>query len=147
METQPTSNASEQSEVKSASAHESSAAPAAAPQVVQSVPSGAAPAFGAEDVKDHKLVAALSYLGILVLIPLFLARKSPFAQEHAKQGLILLIVHIVGIFVYWIPLIGQLIWLVVVIANIVALVKCLMGEFWEIPLIGEYRKKIHLEKL
>lgn len=117
------------------------------PEVVQSVPSGAAPAFDAKDIEDHKLIAALSYLGILVLIPLLLARKSAFAQEHAKQGLVLLIVHIVGFLVYWIPVFGQLLWLVVVIMNIIALVKCLMGEFWEIPVIGPLRKKIHLEKL
>lgn len=117
------------------------------PEVVQGVPSGASPAFDAKDVQDNKLVAALSYLGILVFIPLFLARKSAFAQEHAKQGILLLAVHILGMFVYWIPLIGQLAWVVVVIINIIALVKCLMGEFWEIPVIGEWRKKIHLEKL
>lgn len=117
------------------------------PEVVQGVPSGASPAFDAKDVQDNKLVAALSYLGILVFIPLFLARKSAFAQEHAKQGILLLAVHIVGMFVYWIPLIGQLAWVLVVIINIIALVKCLMGEFWEIPVIGAWRKKIHLEKL
>ena len=120
------------------------------PEVVHAVPSGTSPAgrsFDAKDIEDHKLLSALSYIGILVLIPLFLARKSAFAQEHAKQGVILLIVHIVGMFVFWIPIIGQLAWLVVIVLNIIALVKCLMGEFWEIPVIGTWRNKIHLEKL
>ncbi len=117
------------------------------PQVVHGIPSGASPAFDAKDIQDNKLMAALSYLGILVFVPLFLARKSPFTQEHAKQGVILLIVHIVGMFVYWIPVLGQILGLIVLIVNIIALVKCLMGEFWEIPVIGQYRKKINLEKI
>lgn len=117
------------------------------PQVVQGVPAGAMPAFDAKDIQDNKFVAALSYVGLLVLIPLFLARKSPFAQEHAKQGLILFIVWIVGSFVFWIPLLGWLLALTVFIGAVIAFVKCLMGEFWEIPVMGEWRKKIHLEKL
>lgn len=117
------------------------------PEVVQGVPSGATPAFDAKDVQEHKWVAALSYIGILVLIPLFLARKSAFAQEHAKQGVILFIVWIVGSFVFWIPLLGWILALVIAIAAIFAFVKCLMGEFWEIPVLGVWRKKIHLEKL
>lgn len=117
------------------------------PEVVQGVPTGAALAFDAKDVEDHKFVSALSYIGILVVVPLFLARKSAFAQEHAKQGLILFIVWIVGSLVFWIPLLGWLLALVVAIGAIFAFVKCLMGEFWEIPVIGVWRKKIHLEKL
>ncbi len=117
------------------------------PEVVNGVPTGAAPAFDAKDVQENKFIAALSYIGILVLIPLFLARKSAFAQEHAKQGVILFIVWIVGSLVFWIPLLGWLLALVIAIGAIVAFVKCLMGEFWEIPVLGVWRKKIHLEKL
>jgi uncharacterized membrane protein len=47
-------------------------------------------------------------------------------------------------FVIWIPIIGWLVGAALAIFNLVAFVKCLMGEFWEIPLIGEQRKKINL---
>lgn len=33
----------------------------------------------------------LSYLGILVLIPILAAKESPFARYHANQGLVLLL--------------------------------------------------------
>jgi uncharacterized membrane protein len=117
------------------------------PEVVQGIPSGATPAFDAKDIQDNKFIAALSYINILVLIPLFLARKSAFAQEHAKQGLVIFIVSIIGWVVFWIPLLGWLLALIIAIGAIVAFVKCLMGEFWEIPVLGVWRKKIHLEKL
>ena len=44
---------------------------------------------------DNKIIAALSYIGILCLIPLLAKKDSKFAQEHGKQGLIMLIAWIV----------------------------------------------------
>ncbi len=102
------------------------------------------PHFDPKDVEDHKIMAALSYVGVLCLVPLLFMKNSRYAQEHAKQGLLLFIVWIVGMFVFWFPLIGQLAALALLIVDIVALVKCLQGEFWEIPVIGQYRKKVNL---
>jgi len=102
------------------------------------------PHFDTQDVNDHKVMAALSYLGILCLVPLLALQKSRYAQEHAKQGLVLLIVWIVGGFVFWIPLLGQVALLIVFVVNIMALIKCLQGTFWEIPYIGPYRRYIKL---
>ena len=38
-----------------------------------------------------KGMAILAYFGILVLIPIFAAKKDPFARYHANQGLVLFI--------------------------------------------------------
>ena len=43
------------------------------------------------DISDNKVFALLSYIGILVLVPLIAAPKSKFARFHANQGLVLLI--------------------------------------------------------
>lgn len=43
------------------------------------------------DIQNNKLMAALAYMGILVLIPIFAAKESKFARFHARQGLLLLI--------------------------------------------------------
>ena len=43
------------------------------------------------DVESNKAMAVLSYLGILVLVPLVGAKNSPFARFHTNQGLILCI--------------------------------------------------------
>jgi uncharacterized membrane protein len=102
------------------------------------------PHFDPKDVEEHKMMACLAYINILCLVPLLFMRNSRFAQEHAKQGVILLAVWFIGGFVFWFPLVGQLIFLVLVVINVMALVKCAQGEFWEIPLIGQYRSKINL---
>jgi fumarate reductase subunit D len=102
------------------------------------------PKFDPKDVEDHKVMAALSYIGFLCLVPLLTMRKSRFAQEHAKQGLLLFVVWIVGSFIFWIPFVGWAALMVVFIVDVIAFAKCLMGEFWEIPVIGRYRSKINL---
>lgn len=102
------------------------------------------PHFDPKDVEDHKVMACLSYLHILCLVPLLFMKNSRYAQEHAKQGLILFIVWLVGTLVFWIPILGWLLFLAVALVNIVAFVKCLQGEFWEVPVIGQYRSKVNL---
>ncbi len=100
--------------------------------------------FEKKDIDDNKVVAALSYLWILVFIPLFLKKDSKFAQEHAKQGLVMFIAGLIGMFVFWVPLIGWLAWLVLVIFNLIAIIKCIMGEFWEVPVLGALRKNFNI---
>ena len=48
----------------------------------------------AQGAENDKYVAAISYLWILCFVPLFLKKKSKFAQHHAKQGLVLFIAEI-----------------------------------------------------
>ncbi len=111
-------------------------------------PMSGMPTFDKKDIDDNKVIACLSYLGILVLIPLLAKKDSKYTQEHAKQGLVLLIAEIIGSVIALVPIIGWLlapfIGIFFLIIALVALIKCLMGEFWEIPLIGSYRKSINL---
>lgn len=100
--------------------------------------------FDAKDIDDNKAIAALSYLWILCLVPLLIRRNSPFAQAHAKQGLVLFIVEIIGSLIFWIPFFGWLLWLVLVVVSLFGLVKALQGEYWEIPGIKKLMDKIKL---
>ncbi len=100
--------------------------------------------FYAKDIEDNKLVAALSYVGILVFVPLLLKKDSKYAYEHAKQGLMIFIAGLVGSFVFWIPVIGWILAIALFIVDVIALVKCLQGEFWEVPGIGPLRNKFNL---
>lgn len=47
--------------------------------------------FDPADISANKVFAVLSYIGILVLVPLIGAPNSKFARFHANQGLVLLI--------------------------------------------------------
>lgn len=106
-----------------------------------------APTMSADqkDIDDNKIFAALSYLGILFLIPLLAARKSKFAMFHLKQGLIWFVILAVVYFVvarFWV--IGSLLELAVFIYSWYAFAQAIQGKMWEMPVIGEYAKKINL---
>ena len=90
---------------------------------------------------DKNLIAILSYLGILFLIPMFAAKDSPFAQFHAKQGLVLFITWFIAGFVMWIPLIGWAIGVVLFVLVVIGIVNVLGGKQTPLPIIGKFASK------
>jgi uncharacterized membrane protein len=99
-----------------------------------------APLSDEQDIQQNKLWALLSYFGILFLIPLLAKKESKFAQFHAKQGLILFIADLI----WMIPIIGWMIGFVLMILTLVAIIKVLMGEYWKVPVLGDYIEKINI---
>lgn len=106
------------------------------------------------DITQNKVMAALSYLSWLVLIPLFAAKESPYARFHCNQGLVLAIVEIawwvvqgiLGTILAFIPGIGWLLSMLLGLVNIVfavfailGLINVFKGQAKELPLIGKYR--------
>lgn len=99
-----------------------------------------------QDVQANKVMAILAYFGLLVLIPLFAAKESPFARFHANQGLILLIAG----FVIWLvsmvltfvsPFFGiiSLLNIVILVFAIIGIINAAKGEMKELPLVGKFR--------
>lgn len=110
--------------------------------------------FDAKDIEQNKVMAILSYLGILVLIPILGAKESPYARYHANQGLILCIAAILYSIAYSIlstiilAISWRLYWLVSILgfAGLVFAVLCVLGiinaangQAKELPVIGKYR--------
>lgn len=93
-----------------------------------------------KDVENNKVVAGLSYIWILFLLPMLLKRDSKYCQFHAKQGLILFILS----FLTWIPFFGWLLGLAIIIVSVIGIVKTLAGEWWKIPYIYQWSEKINL---
>jgi uncharacterized membrane protein len=92
--------------------------------------------------KSERVRAALSYVFVLFLLPLA-DRQSEFCQFHAKQGLLLFLTWVLVSFVSWIPLIGGLAVLSMLVVNVIAIVKTLKGEKWSLPFLGQYAQKIN----
>ena len=90
----------------------------------------------------------LAYLWVLVLIPLLVKRDDEFVHFHTKQGIILLIIWIADWVIALIPFVGWLIsslgFVVLGIICLIAIVKVLMGEKWEIPIISTYADKLNM---
>lgn len=96
------------------------------------------------DIEANRVVAALSYLWALFLIPLLLKRDSKFCQFHAKQGLILFVVSFIASFIFWIPLFGQILLLAIIILVVAGAVKAYNGEYWRMPFIYKWSEKIKI---
>jgi len=96
-----------------------------------------------QDAKDFRVTAALSYVLLLFIVPMG-KKDSAFCQFHAKQGIALFVAWVVISFMAWIPFIGWAAWITLLVINVMAIVKTLNGESWELPVLGPYAKKIKL---
>lgn len=106
--------------------------------------------YSPEDISSNKLMAILAYLGILVLIPVFCAKNSPYARFHTNQGAVLAIAEIVINLVISVlsgfPSIGWLFTLIGGIADvaffvlmIIGIINAVNGKAKELPVIGGIR--------
>ena len=91
-----------------------------------------------KDVEKNKVNAVLSYLGILILVPLLSedAKKSPYAKFHMNQGLVLTIGWFVGSFVFWLPLIGWAAGVFWFVIWLMGLISAAQGEMKRVPVVG-----------
>ena len=110
--------------------------------------------FDPTDIQNNKTMGILSYIGLLVLIPIFAAKDSKFARFHANQGLVLVIAQaiittvlsitavILGLIPYigwFLALIVRLLIPVVYIPSIIGIINAAKGQAKELPIIGGIR--------
>ena len=100
------------------------------------------------DLQDAKFFAAIGYLNVLCFVPLFLKRGNKFAQFHGKQALVLFILEIAASILKAVPALGDLVFtvsfVVFGILSLIGIVKVLMGEYWEMPVIHDIAQRISL---
>ena len=99
----------------------------------------ATPTFDAKDVEENKVLACLSYVGILFLIPMLAKKDSKFCQEHARQGVVMFIATLLGV----IPVIGWIWAVVVLVVDVIAIVNTLQGKYWKIPRAYDLSRKFN----
>lgn len=97
---------------------------------------------------DEKIIASLSYIWILFLLPLIFKKNNPFCQHHAKQGLVLFIFSLIVSILGGIPVIGWLIimplgWLIVIMLGLIGIINALRGKLWQMPFLNKYANKIY----
>ena len=92
--------------------------------------------------KDQsKLVAILSYItliGWIIALILNMNKKTELGSFHIRQALLLVILNIV---LWWIPVIGWILQVVVLVLWVMGLVYAVQGQMKEIPLIGKYAQQ------
>jgi len=105
-----------------------------------------------KEVEEGKIFAFLGvFLTVIGFIIVLLAKKdNKYAMFYAKQGLVLFIAYVIVavanmVFVF-IPFVGWLVmaalWMGLLVLWIMGIIYSLSGEEKDIPLIGEFAKKI-----
>lgn len=121
--------------------------PTPQPPVQATPPAGQTPPPGdAGNGSSHPNtgMAILSYLGILVLVPLLTdAKNDPFVKFHIKQGLVLLICFVIAMVLNIIPPIGILAWIACLILMIIGIMNAANHKQVELPVIGQFAKNFH----
>lgn len=112
--------------------------------------------FTKSDIESGKLMALLSYIGILALIPYFVENKNKYVRYHALNGMNLFILELIisasigivysifaginGWFVFsFIKIPFAFVELFFVLISVIGIVNVCNEEAKELPLIGKLR--------
>lgn len=96
-------------------------------------------------------MAAISYLGILVLIPLLTSAKTdPFVKFHVKQGIVLAVISFALLFIV-VPILplgayflASVINISILVFAIIGIVNAITGKKAELPLIGRWADMVKI---
>ncbi|MBU4512071.1 DUF4870 domain-containing protein [Patescibacteria group bacterium] len=95
--------------------------------------------------EGENLIAILSYIGLLFLVPLLASKDNAFAKFHAKQGLTLFIAEIATFLIAWIPILGWIVgmtaWVVWIVLSIIGITNVVKGREAPLPIIGKFATK------
>lgn len=117
--------------------------------------------FTPQEIEEGKVMSILSYLGILVLVPILAGKESKYIRFHANQGLLLCLAWIAWVIIdgilsavlraiLWRGLslwelyrttswVLDLVYLVIGVLAIIGIINVLNGRAKELPFIGKYR--------
>jgi uncharacterized membrane protein len=85
-------------------------------------------------MEEHHLMAGLSYIGVLVLIPIIMHEtKNEFVAFHVKQGSAILVGEFLAIYcAQYFPRVGGLLFLILFVTSLIAFFRTIQGEKWRL---------------
>ncbi len=122
--------------------------------------------YNPADIADNKILAMLSYIGLLWLIPFFAGKHSPFTKFHVKQAFLVICAQLAWSFlgtiislvtrkrVIWFgetiygatpAIVTFLVWIVhlcIWAFAILGIINAIQGKAKEIPFIGKFANKL-----
>lgn len=98
--------------------------------------------FDQEDINKNKVMAILCYLGLLILVPFFMAKDSKFVKFHLNQGLCIIVLAIVLAVIGCLPFIGGIVdalsSIICLILMVIGILNAARGQAKELPIIGRF---------
>ncbi len=107
--------------------------------------------YSPEDIAQNRAMSIVSYLGILVLIPMLFGNKQGYIRFHVSQGFTLAIAEVISGIIFGIMgiipilrilvyLLSSLVTLAFIIFSVIGIINAYNGNAKELPVFG----KIHL---
>ena len=99
---------------------------------------------------NSTILASLSYLGPLVVIPFLMGRENPFVNFHVKQGLVVFVITVIlmvmfNLFrIFWLHQIIEILEFGVLILIIIGIIYSLQKKEKELPLVGKFGRQIKI---
>ena len=93
-----------------------------------------------------RIMASLSYLGILCFVPLIMNDDDEFVYFHAKQGLVIWMWSVLAIFTLHLPGIGKWFFsasgMAVIAFSLLGLTAVFLNKAWKLPFVNDIANKI-----
>ncbi|MBN2422857.1 hypothetical protein JXB41_06525 [Candidatus Woesearchaeota archaeon] len=94
-----------------------------------------------EEGKTTAIISYITWVGLLIAFLMNNDKKNGFAKFHIRQSLLLTLAGIAGSFIFWIPLIGWILAVCLLVFWIMGLVYAIKGEAKEVPYVGKYAQE------
>jgi hypothetical protein len=91
--------------------------------------------------EDDKLLAVLSYVPILCLIPYLRTDRSPFVTAHVRLGMMLFVIEVFALILRYLRVVWDVIILLCVIAALAGIVNGVRGRLFSIPYLSDLFSK------
>lgn len=100
------------------------------------------------DIAGSKGMSVLAYIGVLVLIPLFLRKDSKFARFNINQGLVLMFIEVAAnlinkVCAAYVPgvsgivsFLSFIVWVICIVLSIMGIVNAAKGRYKKLPIVG-----------
>ena len=88
---------------------------------------------------DKKVTGIVGYIGFIGWIIAYLAGDNEGAKFHLNQALVLNIAAIISVVLTWIPLVGLVLNIAMLVFWILGIVAAIKEEEKEIPIIGQIK--------
>ena len=86
------------------------------------------------------LLAALSYLGILVFVPLVVNKDDEYVLFHSRQGLVLWVWSVLALLTLHLPVVGEWFFgfssMAILVLSVAGLASVAFRRAWRLPLIS-----------
>jgi len=88
--------------------------------------------------RESRINAVVSYVFIFSVILYITKKDDKFVQFHARQGIVVFVLMIIGLF----PVLGVPLFILAIVLAVIGASKAYVGEEFKIPFIYKYAQKI-----